>query len=98
MLENELCVFRLTVWREPHQLIFAGIDLEACIIGESRVEQTERVREMQLLEHLYVRVAADRGRGGRPFANPVKCKDQRPVERRGKEGARRMAKMMLAEA
>ena len=42
-------VFRLAIGREPHQLVLAGIDLEAGVIGEGGIEQPERVREMQLL-------------------------------------------------
>ena len=33
IVENEFLIFRLAVGREPHHLVFAGVDLEAGVIG-----------------------------------------------------------------
>ena len=49
LLEDEVGVARLAVGREAHQLVLAGVDLEAGEVGERGVEQPERVREVQLL-------------------------------------------------
>ena len=43
-------VLRLAVGRQAHHLVFAGIDLEAGVIGEGRIEQAERMREVDLLQ------------------------------------------------
>ena len=34
VVEDEGSVFRLAVWRKSHELVFAGIDLEAGVVGE----------------------------------------------------------------
>ena len=49
MIEDGLGVFRLAIGRESHDLVFAGIDLEAGVIGESRIEQAERMRKVDFL-------------------------------------------------
>ena len=63
-----LCVFRLAVGREPHHLVFAGVDLEAGVIGERRIKQAERMREVDLLEDLE-RVAVARSP---PTSSPIR--------------------------
>ena len=97
MIENELCVFRLAVGREPHHLVFAGVDLEAGVIGRGRIQQAERMRKMDLLEDLEPVAVADRRRRRRPFADAVHGQHGGVLERRGIEGRRRVAQMMLAE-
>ena len=52
-------VLRLAIGREPHHLVFAGVHLEAGVIGEGGVQQAERVREMNLLDDLEVVAVAD---------------------------------------
>ena len=49
MVQDALREFRLAVGREPHHLVLAGVDLEAGVIGEGRVEQAERMRKVDLL-------------------------------------------------
>ena len=33
-VEDELCILRLAVWRESHQLVFTGIYFESRVVGE----------------------------------------------------------------
>ena len=42
MLEDQVGVLGLAVGREAHHLVFAGVDLEAGVVGEGGVEQAER--------------------------------------------------------
>ena len=48
LLQDQLGVTRLTIGRKPHHLVFAGVDLEADVIGEGGIEQAERMRPMDL--------------------------------------------------
>src|SRR5262245_8208677 len=48
VIENAIDVVRLTIGSKPHDFVFAGIHLEAGVISEGRIEQSERVRKMQL--------------------------------------------------
>ncbi len=61
MIEDRLRIFRLAIGREPHHLVLAGIDLEAGVVGEGRIEQPDRVREVDLapeIERVVPAVAA----------------------------------------
>ena len=81
MIFDGLDVSRLAVGSEPHDLVFAGIHREAGEIGESRVEQPERVRKPHLPQDLE-RVAASHADGRRcPFPDPVDGDDRRVFER-----------------
>jgi hypothetical protein len=53
---------------------------------------------VQLLHDLDPAVAAERRRGRGPLADAVERQNERAVEGRGVEGARRVAEMVLAEA
>ena len=97
VVADQLGVFRLAVGREPHHLVLAGIDLEPEIVGERRVEQAERMREMDLAVDLDRVVLAQPRRGRRPFADAIHRQDRRCLEGRWIEGARRMRLMMLGE-
>jgi hypothetical protein len=77
---------RLAVGREPHQLVLAGVDLEAGEVGEGRVEEPERVRELDLLEDLQPLALADADRRRRPLADAVEGEHRRLGEGRGVEG------------
>ena len=59
VVANDVLVFRRPIGREPHQLVFARIDLEAGVVGEGGVEQTQAVREMDLLVDREVLAIAD---------------------------------------
>ena len=97
VVEDEPGIFRLAIRREPHHLVLARIDLEAGVVGERRVEQPQRMREMQLFAHLQVVAAPEADRRGRPFADPVHGEDDRLLERRRKEGGRGVALVVLRE-
>src|SRR5215510_10565025 len=48
VIENPIDIVGLTIGGESHELVLAGIHLEAGVISEGRIEQSERVRKMQL--------------------------------------------------
>ena len=41
IVEDELCVFRLAIGRESHDLVLAGVHLEAGVISERRIQQAK---------------------------------------------------------
>src|SRR5262249_1721698 len=82
MIKNQSCIFWLAIGGEAHDFVLPGIDLEPRIIGESRIEQPERMRKMNLLYDLQLVIAAERGRCRRPFTNPVHGQDKRRPEGR----------------
>ena len=96
-IEDALGVARLSVGREAHHLVLAGVDLEAGVVGERRVEHAERVRVVQLGQQAQVLAAPDAVRGGRPLADPVHGQHGRLGERRREERARGMRLVMLRE-
>ena len=97
MVLEQLDVLRLAIWREPHDLVFAGIDSEACEVGERRIEKAQRVRKTQLAQHLDVRPTPYADRRGRPFANAVHRDDRGLLERRRVERRRGVRFVMVAE-
>ena len=97
VIENELRVFRLAVRREPHHLIFAGVDLEAGEVGHGRIKQTKRMRKVNLLEDLKTVALTQSGRCRRPFTDTIHGENHGLVERRRIEGRGRMAQMMFGE-
>ena len=40
---------------QPHELVFAAVDLEAAVIGEGRIEQAERMGKVELAQDLDAR-------------------------------------------
>src|SRR5271155_4908618 len=64
-------------------------------IGEGRIKQTKRVREMNLLQHRNLVPGAQSGRGRRPLAHPVHRQDHRVLKGRWKEGRGRVAQVVL---
>ncbi len=87
LVEDHPGIARLAVGREPHQLVFARIDLEAGVIGERRVQQPERMGEMDLLDDLEPVVAPERERAGRPLSDAVQRQYRCRGVRRRKKGA-----------
>src|SRR5439155_17148711 len=71
LVVDKIDVFRLAVWREPHQLVLAGIDPKADEMGKSRIEQTDRMREAHFSEQLDAVAAPDAIGCGRPFTDAV---------------------------
>ena len=97
VLEDLVLVPGLAVRGEPHHLVFARVDLEAGVVGESGVQEAERVREMDLLLDFQAVAPADRRRGRRPLAHAVHGEHDGLVKRRREKRARRMAQVVLAE-
>ena len=87
----------LPVRREPHDLVLAGIHPEPEVVGERRVEEAERVREVDLPLDREFRSPADTHRSGGPLPHPVHGQDHRLRERRGVEGARRVRLVVFGE-
>ena len=88
---------RPAVGREAHELVFAGVDAEAGVVGEGRVEQAERVGKFLFLQQLDLSVATAAERGGRPFADAVEREDGGARKRRREERARGVRLVVAAE-
>ena len=56
LLEDQVLVDRPAIRGQPHQLVLAAVDLEATVVGECRIEQAERVRELDLVESVRMRL------------------------------------------
>ena len=97
LLLDDVEILRLAVGREPHHLVFARVDLEAGVVGEGGIEQTERVREVDLADHLQAVAVSQRQRRRGPFADTVHRQHGRALERRREEGAGGMAQVVLGE-
>ena len=95
VLVDQVDVFRLTVRRQAHHLVLAGVDLESGVVRDGRVEQAERIRPAKLAQEVEVRALAvsDRRRG--PFANAIHGENGRFLEWGRVERARRMGLVML---
>src|SRR6266487_6021528 len=92
---DEVRVPGLSVRGKPHHLVFARIDLEAGVIGERRVQQSQGVRKMDFTYHFQV-VPVPHGKRSRgPFSDAVHREHRRTWKWRRKKGARGMAQMML---
>ncbi len=88
---------RLSVGREPHQLVLAAVHLEPAEVGERRVEEADRVGEAQLEEHVERRALPVADRGRRPLADAVHRQDRRLLVRRREERRRRVRLVVLGE-
>ena len=85
----------LAVGGEAHHLVLVAEAQEAQILGDRRVEEAERVGEMDAVEHLD-RVAAPQGHhGGDEVAEAVHRQAHRLVERRAVEGGRHVGEVVL---
>ena len=81
LVEDQVLELRLAIGRQAHDLVLAGVDLEAGVVGERRIEQPERVREVDLLQHLELVALAP----GRATSSPIRrrrpCTARRPLRR-----------------
>src|SRR5262249_41674519 len=75
----------------------AGIHLEAGVVCKRGIEQSKRVRKVNLLEHFERIPPADCNRSGRPLSHSVDRQYRRLVKGRGEERAGGMALMMFGE-
>ena len=88
---------RLAERGESHEFVLAVVDLETTVGGHRRIEQAQRVGEVELLEQLdAVRGAVPDARGG-PFADTVEGEHRSPFERRRMERRCRVALVVLGE-
>ena len=97
MVVDVFGVLRLAVRSQTHDLVLAGVDLEARVVGERRVQQTQRVRKRHLPERLELVPAAEPRRRRRPLSDTVHAQDRRRIERRGVESGRGVGFVVLAE-
>ena len=85
LIQNSIAKAGLTIWREPHELVFARVDLEPGEVGEGRVEHAQGVREVDLpLGCQHVRLTQPNRRRG-PFAHAVHAQYPCALIRAGKE-------------
>src|SRR4051794_9443242 len=97
MVQNQLCVFRFAIGRQPHHLIFTGIDLESGVVGKSGIEQAQRMWKMDLPRRREMIVAAQAQRRRGPFTYAVHRQNGCPLKRRSEKGRSGMTLMMLRE-
>ena len=95
--QDQVLVDGLAVRGQPHQLVFAAVDLEAAVVGEGRIEQAQRVREPQLVRQPDRCRRRCRTRRGAPLADAVEGEDRRLLERAGEEGAGGVALVVVEE-
>ena len=86
LVADHLSVFRLTVGRQTHHLVLPEVHAEAGEVGERRVEESERVRELDLAQQLELTPSAHSVARGRPLPDTVEGQDGGLVEGRGIEG------------
>ena len=96
-LEDQVRVDRPAVGGQAHQLVLAAVDLEAAVVGERRVEQAERVGELDVVDQADAVPLADAEGGRAPLADAVEREDRRLVERAGEEGAGGVALVVVGE-
>ena len=94
---NQVNVFRLAIRRKPHDLVFAGIDLESSVIGERGIEQAERMRKFDVGQQFKGIALADAVAGSRPFAHAVNRQNRGFLKRRRKKRGRGVRFVMFGE-
>src|SRR5690606_38018198 len=97
VLANDVDVAGLAVRREAHQLVLARIDLEAGVISESRIQQPEGMRKIDLPERLQLAPVTEPCGRRRPFPDAVHAEDGRGLERARVERRSRMRLMVRRE-
>src|SRR5947207_245628 len=97
MVPDLLFKSRLPVWCQPHELVFAGVDLKARVISERTIEKPERMGKADLFEQVDL-VAASHAIGrGTPFPDPVESDDRGFLKWRGEERTCRMRAVVRRE-
>src|SRR5262245_30877840 len=97
VVEDGPDVLGAPVGRQAHHLVLAGVDLEAQVVGEGRVEQTDRVREGDLPQRGQLAAVAEPGRRRRPLADAVHAQDGGAREGRRVERGGGVGLVVLAE-
>src|ERR1700722_6118883 len=93
---KELRRLFITIGRQAHQLIFAGIDLESAIVGGSRIQQPKRVWIPDLFEAAYFFPTPLPDHRSGPLPYTIDRQDSSLFVRGDIEGARRMGQVMFA--
>ena len=65
----------VAVGGQPHELVFAAVDLEAAVVGEGRIEQAQGVGKLELPQDGELPAPAEADGGGGPFPHPVHRED-----------------------
>ncbi len=85
------------IGRQAHQFVFPGVDLEAGIVGEGRIQQTERVRVANFPQQLQFPSASDAETCRGPFACAVQGEHRGGFKRAREEGAGCVTLVMFGE-
>jgi len=80
MITDQIDVFRLTVGRQAHQFVFARVDLESTEVRKGRVEQSQRVRKVQLVRKLDLVPVTGAKTSGGLLAYAIKRENRRLFE------------------
>src|SRR6185436_2676920 len=94
-LAQPVRVPRRAVRREAHDLVLAVVDRETEVRRERRVQQAERMRELDLLEELERGAVAEAVRRGRPLADAVDGEQRRAWKSRKEKRAGGVALMVI---
>ncbi len=94
-LVHRLDVTRLAVRRKAHDLALVAVLRKAEPLRDGRVEDPERVREQDAVEHAEARAAPMRENRAREVAEAVDGEDGGLLERRDEEGAGDVGLMVL---
>ena len=97
LLENFPLELGLAIGRQAHDLVFARVDPETEVIGESGIEQAERMGKMLLSQHFDAIAGATANAGGSPFTNAIDGEDGGFIERRWKKSGGSMGLVMLGK-
>ena len=97
MFRDEVFVDGPAVGRQSHQLVFAAVDLEPAVVRHGRIQQAERMRELDLLREFDLVATAHAKRRRAPLADAVERENRRLVEGARKESAGRVTFVVVGE-
>jgi hypothetical protein len=80
MVQDQIDEAGLAIRRESHQLVFAGIYLQAAMVRERAIEQSERMRVVDLGDRSHFGAGPVGDRGGRPLAHSIHNHDRGVAE------------------
>src|SRR6187399_2044587 len=94
-LTEQVDLSRIAVRRQAHHLEFVAVPWEPQKLGDCKVQLTERMREIDAIEHGQRAAFAARDRRAHEVAEAVDRTDRGLVEGRYEERARQMRGVML---
>ena len=97
VLADQVPIDRSAIRRQAHQLVFTAVDLETTVVGERRIQQPERMGELQMVGEPKAIAGTEAVCRRTPLADAVEREDRRLVERAREEGARGVALMVIGE-